>query len=194
MSEVGLVGFSCTACGKQYRWKPELAGKTVRCKCGNPVSVPKAGGGGGAARGGAAAAGAQARAAANAPGIAAATRSADVPTRPVPKTAAAKPPAATRMPPPPPPPAPAPARREQYQDPFGDQSDDGGIDALAALAQQEAAAGADATASADSHFCANCRNRMSPGDVLCTNCGFDRRRGAVLAAPKVKTAGGGFLG
>ena len=45
MSQVDLVGFSCASCGKQYRWKPELAGKTVRCKCGSPVSVPKQQGG-----------------------------------------------------------------------------------------------------------------------------------------------------
>src|SRR5690348_16638707 len=35
-----VAGFSCGACGKQYRWKPELAGKKVKCKCGTPISVP----------------------------------------------------------------------------------------------------------------------------------------------------------
>lgn len=33
--------FSCGSCGKSYTWKPELAGKRVKCKCGAPVSVPK---------------------------------------------------------------------------------------------------------------------------------------------------------
>jgi len=28
------------ACGKQYTWKPELAGKRAKCKCGNVVSFP----------------------------------------------------------------------------------------------------------------------------------------------------------
>ena len=28
------------ACGKQYAWKPELAGKRAKCKCGNVVSFP----------------------------------------------------------------------------------------------------------------------------------------------------------
>lgn len=34
--------FACAACGKQYRWKAELAGKRVKCKCGQPVAVPAA--------------------------------------------------------------------------------------------------------------------------------------------------------
>jgi hypothetical protein len=32
--------FSCTSCGKAYAWKPQLAGKRVKCKCGAPISVP----------------------------------------------------------------------------------------------------------------------------------------------------------
>ena len=32
--------FSCDACGKQYSWKPELAGKRVKCKCGTPIGIP----------------------------------------------------------------------------------------------------------------------------------------------------------
>lgn len=39
--------FSCAACGKQYRWKPELAGKRVKCKCGEPIAVPAGTGGNG---------------------------------------------------------------------------------------------------------------------------------------------------
>src|SRR5688500_3785632 len=46
MSQVDVVGFSCAACGKQFRWKPELAGKTLKCKCGSPLKVPKQAGGG----------------------------------------------------------------------------------------------------------------------------------------------------
>ena len=34
--------FSCDACGKTYTWKPELAGKRVKCKCGQPMSIPAA--------------------------------------------------------------------------------------------------------------------------------------------------------
>ena len=33
--------FSCDNCGKSYAWKPQLAGKRVKCKCGSPLSVPK---------------------------------------------------------------------------------------------------------------------------------------------------------
>jgi hypothetical protein len=32
--------FTCAACGKEYRWKPELAGKKAKCKCGAVVPVP----------------------------------------------------------------------------------------------------------------------------------------------------------
>ena len=38
MSAVGK--FSCEACARSYSWKPELAGKRVKCKCGQPLSVP----------------------------------------------------------------------------------------------------------------------------------------------------------
>jgi type II secretory pathway pseudopilin PulG len=32
--------FSCDGCGKSYSWKPELAGRRVKCKCGQAMSVP----------------------------------------------------------------------------------------------------------------------------------------------------------
>src|SRR5688572_25039311 len=32
--------FNCGACGKEYRWKPELAGKKAKCKCGSVIAVP----------------------------------------------------------------------------------------------------------------------------------------------------------
>jgi hypothetical protein len=32
--------FHCSACGKEYRWKPELAAKKAKCKCGNVITVP----------------------------------------------------------------------------------------------------------------------------------------------------------
>lgn len=32
--------FACDTCGKQYRWKPELAGKRAKCKCGAVVDCP----------------------------------------------------------------------------------------------------------------------------------------------------------
>src|SRR5689334_20828376 len=38
MNAVGK--FSCEACARTYSWKPELAGKRVKCKCGQPLSVP----------------------------------------------------------------------------------------------------------------------------------------------------------
>ena len=34
--------FSCAACGKQYTWKPQLAGKKAKCACGSSLVVPAA--------------------------------------------------------------------------------------------------------------------------------------------------------
>jgi len=31
----------CPICQKEYRWKPELAGKRVKCKCGEVIDVPE---------------------------------------------------------------------------------------------------------------------------------------------------------
>src|SRR5688500_12395859 len=33
--------FSCGACGKRYAWKPQLAGKKAKCKCGATIAVPQ---------------------------------------------------------------------------------------------------------------------------------------------------------
>jgi hypothetical protein len=32
--------FSCTGCGKTFRWKPEIAGKKAKCGCGATVAIP----------------------------------------------------------------------------------------------------------------------------------------------------------
>jgi hypothetical protein len=40
MSESGPK-FSCAACQRSYTWKPELAGKRGKCKCGQVLSVPQ---------------------------------------------------------------------------------------------------------------------------------------------------------
>jgi len=31
----------CDGCGRRYTWKPQLAGKTVKCKCGAAITVPR---------------------------------------------------------------------------------------------------------------------------------------------------------
>ena len=36
----GGATFSCNSCGKQYPWKPELAGKKAKCKCGAVLNIP----------------------------------------------------------------------------------------------------------------------------------------------------------
>ena len=39
MAQVEEAKFSCQSCGAKYRWKPELAGKKVKCKCGTVMTV-----------------------------------------------------------------------------------------------------------------------------------------------------------
>jgi hypothetical protein len=41
MSQGEIIRFSCAACGKSFAWKPELAGKKAKCKCGKIIQVPK---------------------------------------------------------------------------------------------------------------------------------------------------------
>jgi hypothetical protein len=39
---MGAAGkFTCDQCHKSYSWKPELAGRRVKCKCGHALSVPR---------------------------------------------------------------------------------------------------------------------------------------------------------
>ena len=42
MSDVATMRFSCSGCNKVYAWKPELAGKRVKCKCGTTIHIPEA--------------------------------------------------------------------------------------------------------------------------------------------------------
>lgn len=37
-----MESFSCDSCGKRYKWKPEIAGRKVRCTCGATLQVPQA--------------------------------------------------------------------------------------------------------------------------------------------------------
>ena len=32
--------FTCESCGKEFRWKPEIAGRKAKCKCGQTLTVP----------------------------------------------------------------------------------------------------------------------------------------------------------
>jgi hypothetical protein len=40
MSDLQPGKFPCPSCGKQYTWKPALAGKKAKCTCGNVITVP----------------------------------------------------------------------------------------------------------------------------------------------------------
>src|SRR5437762_440145 len=36
-----LGHMTCTQCGKRFRYKPDLAGRTVKCPCGARIMVPR---------------------------------------------------------------------------------------------------------------------------------------------------------
>ena len=40
MSEMAQAKFACPSCGRQFTWKPELAGRSAKCKCGATVKIP----------------------------------------------------------------------------------------------------------------------------------------------------------
>ena len=40
MGETTQAKFSCPSCGRQFSWKPELAGKSAKCKCGATIKIP----------------------------------------------------------------------------------------------------------------------------------------------------------
>src|SRR5689334_2128033 len=40
MSTENTPRFSCNSCGKKFAWKPEIAGKKAKCKCGAVITVP----------------------------------------------------------------------------------------------------------------------------------------------------------
>ena len=42
MEQAEQAKFSCSSCGKSYKWKPEFAGRKVKCKCGNVMTAPAA--------------------------------------------------------------------------------------------------------------------------------------------------------
>src|SRR4051794_34904378 len=40
MPEATQPKFACPSCGRQFTWKPELAGRGAKCKCGGTIKVP----------------------------------------------------------------------------------------------------------------------------------------------------------
>ncbi|HEY1684711.1 MAG TPA: hypothetical protein VGG19_08115 [Tepidisphaeraceae bacterium] len=40
MSETPAGIIACPACGRQFKWKPELAGKQAKCACGHLIAIP----------------------------------------------------------------------------------------------------------------------------------------------------------
>lgn len=40
MAATTLATFPCESCGKRYAWKPELAGRAVKCRCGAVMRAP----------------------------------------------------------------------------------------------------------------------------------------------------------
>jgi len=41
MADVTTPTFECAGCAKRYPWKPQLAGKRAKCKCGTTMTIPQ---------------------------------------------------------------------------------------------------------------------------------------------------------
>jgi len=39
MSTANAATFACESCGKSYRWRPDFAGKKLKCGCGNVMNL-----------------------------------------------------------------------------------------------------------------------------------------------------------
>jgi hypothetical protein len=168
-------GFTCAACGKLLRWRPELAGKSVMCKCSAAITVPDAPDWTAAAKppnGAAGANSAQAK-----PGAVKRTTETEsvgpAPAKSSPARAVGGARGVKDIPLAEPRPNRAPAVGKR---PGGAPAE---IDALAAAAERaaEVAAGAEA-----GHRCPTCLSLLPDGAVLCTQCGTDLRTGEKVAA------------
>lgn len=164
----GASQFACAACGRKYAWKTELAGKKVRCKCGQPVAVPTGG--------------AVASVTAGAPqAVASRAAAGPMPVMPV-AAQPARPPVAKRA---------IPVEPEHHDDAPG-------LDDLYALAGDDdkvrQAAEADAAAGLR---CPSCSSQAEPGAMICLTCGMNFQTGQKMStaigvddAPKKKKRGG----
>jgi hypothetical protein len=195
------LSFTCAACGKEFRWKPELAGRSVTCKCETVIRVPAEAGGIAQPKAGAAASvgtsppkqgtPAQAvRKASSAPGIAGAARAGEVPPRAPSKSPASRQPG----------PAAAKAAKanaaqppalKKKSEPAPDAGGDGGGD-LDGLFELAADAEQAAVAEDAAPRCPYCQADLTAGAALCTACGTDLRTGKKLAVKSpAGTARGG---
>ena len=172
-------GFTCPACGKLLRWRPELAGKTVACKCSATITVPDAPDWTAAAKpAGSIPTGAPGSPtqAAKPAGVKRTTETelvAPVPSKATPARAASAAKAAKEVPLA----EPTPNRASPVGKRAAGTAAD--IDALAQAAEKAAALSAGAEAG---HRCPTCLALLSDGAVLCTECGTDLRTGEKVAA------------
>ena len=157
------IDFACSECGKKYRVKDELAGKTAKCsQCNGRIQIP--------------AAAAQPNAAARpaSPGSAPAKPAPPKPAAPQPARAAA--PAAAR-------PAPAAKPKDELSSWFDSELPAAPI--AAATAPSKLVAGAKSPGGPTrSNICPSCRVPLATGAVVCVACGYDVRKGEKLATKK----------
>ncbi|HSV13741.1 MAG TPA: hypothetical protein VLI90_05750, partial [Tepidisphaeraceae bacterium] len=164
--------FVCSACGKKFVWKPELAGKTVRCKCGQSIAVPT-----GAA-----------------PAVAAPAAA-----RPAVKSQLAPQTAAVRKPPKPAA-SNEPSLDDLYD--LAADADSAPASRSSAAMESAAVAAPVAVPGLedDAYRCPSCNEPMQAGSILCGSCGFNlktgekmtvKRAGGTVARPAAGGGGGG---
>ncbi|HSI33500.1 MAG: hypothetical protein ACAI43_23190 [Phycisphaerae bacterium] len=190
--------FVCSGCGKGYAWKPELAGKRVKCKCGAAISVPAvmpggAGGNGSAVKAEGKVAGPAAKASANngakpqaakAVGVSpSSSNGGKLKQSDVVKIPRAKP------------------QAEAGGMGLGgeDEGAPPGFEDLFALAggtpvEDEAVTPPPLASVAPGAACPSCKASVSPGAVICVNCGHNLKTGKKLKTQAVSGGGGGGSG
>jgi hypothetical protein len=149
------IDFSCSACGKKYRVKDELAGKTAKCtQCNGRIQIPDA---------------ATQASAAVKPSFAKA---------PAPQPArSAAPSAASR-------PAKAAKPKDELSSWFDAELPTTAAAAPAPAAKLGVAAKAATAGPKKSTLCPSCRVPLATGAVICVACGYDVRKGEKLATKK----------
>jgi hypothetical protein len=148
------IDFSCSACGKNYRVKDELAGKTAKCsQCGGRIQIPSA-----------------------VHSTAAAQPAASKASGPQPAKSASSA-AATR-------PAPATKPKDELSSWFDAELPAVAPAAPVPASKSGVAAKAATAGPKKSTLCPSCRVPLATGAVICVACGYDVRKGAKLATKK----------
>jgi hypothetical protein len=148
------IDFSCSACGKNYRVKDELAGKTAKCsQCNGRIQIPAVASSAAAAK-------------------PAASKSAKTQPAKAASTSVASSPAPTAKP------------KDELSSWFDAELPAVAPVAPVAASKSSVAAKAATAGPKKSTLCPSCRVPLATGAVICVACGYDVRKGEKLSTKK----------